>query len=125
MKTWRRKFVLLAPVCVLVSFVTVVVLQRENVSALLYHPGPPARDVRDEDRKFLDNLVQKQKQDEVLAGNSLSDTVQNIGKAARIGPSDEPAPKAELVVNSGIVRRGELVVHGGTIKRAELVQPRH
>jgi hypothetical protein len=72
-----RRFILLAPVCVLVSFVTVVVLQRENVSALLSHPGPPVRDIRDGDRKFLDNLVQKQKQDEVLASNSLSDAVQN------------------------------------------------
>jgi hypothetical protein len=34
-------------VAAVVSFVTVVILQRESVSALLYHPGPPARDIRE------------------------------------------------------------------------------
>ncbi len=37
--------------------------------------------------EFLGNLVQKQKQDKVLSGNSLSDAVQNIGKGC-----DDRAP---------------------------------
>jgi hypothetical protein len=122
----RRKFLLLAAACVFVSCATVFLLQRENVSSLLHHhPGLPAQDIRAGDRKFLDDLVQKQNQGGVLDGNSLSGDVQNIGKAGTTGSGDVPVPKAELVVNGEIVRRGELVVHGGTIKRAELVQPRH
>ncbi|MBV8351821.1 MAG: hypothetical protein JOZ21_06055, partial [Verrucomicrobia bacterium] len=33
----------------------------------------------------------------------------------------EPVPRAELVVNTGIVKRAELVVRGGKVKRAELL----
>ena len=73
----------------------------------------------------LDDLVQKQNKDDHHDGNPLSAPDQNIGKAGTIVSSPKPVPRAELVINTEIVRRGELVVHGGTIKRAELVQPRH
>ena len=41
---------------------------------------------------------------------------QNIGKAGTIVSSPKPVPRAELVINTEIVRRGELVVHSGTAK---------
>src|SRR5260370_36503115 len=70
-----------------------------NFSAVLHHPaGPLARDMRAEDRKFLDDLVQKQNQDDVLDGNRLSASVQNIGNPGMIGSANEPVPKAALVV---------------------------
>ena len=79
--------------------------------------GPLARDIREEDRKFLDDLVQKQNQHDHQDGNSLSAPVQNIGNAGTIDSSPKSVPRAELIINSEIVRRGELVVHSGTIKR--------
>ena len=80
--------------------------------------GPLARDIREEDRKFLDDfLVQKQNQQDRQDGNSLSAPVQNIGNARTIDSSPKSVPRAELVINSEIVRRGELVVHSGTVKR--------
>jgi hypothetical protein len=103
-----RKFLLLAAACALVGYVTVFVVQRGDFPAVLHHHADPlARDIRAEDSKFLDDLVQKQNQD-----------------TGMIGSGNEPVPKAELVINSEIVKRGELVVHNGRIKRAELVQPR-
>jgi hypothetical protein len=124
-KPWR-KFLLLAAACALVGSVTVFVVERGNFSPVLHHhAGPLARDIRDEDRKFLDDLVQKQDQHAVLGGNPLSAPVKNIANTGMIGSGNELVPKAELVINSEIVKRAELVVHSGTIKRAELVQPRH
>jgi hypothetical protein len=114
-----RKFLLLAAACALVGYVTVLVVQRGDFLAVLHHHADPlAREIRVEDTKFLDDLVQKQN------GNPLSAPVQNIGNTGMIGSGNEPVPKAELVINSEIVKRGELVLHNGRIKRAELVQPR-
>jgi hypothetical protein len=93
-----RKSLLLAAACALVGYATVFVVQRGDFPAVLHHHADPlARQIRAEDSKFLDDLVHKQ---------------------------NEPVPKAELVVNSEIVKRGELVVHNGRIKHAELVQRR-
>ena len=71
------------------------------------------RAIREVDRKFLDALVQKQKQD----SDTFSTLVRNIGPGGTIDSSNTPVPRAELVVNSAIVRRAELVVRGGTVKR--------
>jgi hypothetical protein len=72
-----------------------------------------AQDIRKEDSNFLDDLVQKQNQDDHHDGNPLSAPDQNIGKAGTIVSSPKPVPRAELVINTEIVRRGELVVHSG------------
>jgi hypothetical protein len=113
-----RRFQLLAVACVFLGCVTVFVAH-----SLVSNAGPLARHIREQDRKFLDDFVPKQNQDDVLDGNPLSAAVQNIGKVGMIGSGTEPVPKAELVINTEIVKRGVLVVHSGTIKRAELVQP--
>ena len=44
-------------------------------------------------------------------------------ETAMIASGNEPAPRTELVANSGIVKRVELVARGGRVKRAELVRP--
>jgi hypothetical protein len=78
--------------------------------------------IRVEDRMFLDEFIQKkQNQETVLNTNSIV-AMQNIGRAGTIISENDPAPKAELVVNSAIVKRAELV---GTVKRPELVRRRH
>ena len=127
MKPWR-KILLVAAVCGFVGYVTVfvaprrdMITQRGNSSRALHL----AQNIREEDRNFLDDLVQKQNQDEHHEGNPLSAPDQNTGETGAFVLSPKPVPRAELVINTEIVRRGELVVHGGTIKCDELVQPRH
>ena len=69
---------------------------------------------RGQDRMFLDDLMKKQNQQAVLDNNPMV-AMQNIGNT--IGSGNDPAPKAELVVNSTVVKRAELVVHSGTVNR--------
>jgi len=95
---WRT-ILLLAAVCVFVVYGTVSVAQK--------------RAVREVDRKFLDELAQKQDG----GTHSTLVLVQNSGPAGAIGISRPSVPRAELVVNCAVVRRGELVVHTGTVKR--------
>jgi hypothetical protein len=97
-KLWRIIF-LLAAVCVLVVCGTVLVGQK--------------RAIREVDRKFLDDLAQKQDG----GTHSTLVLVQNSGPASAIEISRPSVPRAELVVNCAVVRRGELVVHPGTVKR--------
>ena len=115
----RRKFLLVAAVCGFVACVTVFVAairdmmtQRGNSS----HAFHLAQDIREQDSNFLDDFVQKQNQDDYHDGNPLSTSDQNIGKAGTIVSSPKPVPRAELVINTEIVRRGELVVHSETAK---------
>jgi hypothetical protein len=71
------------------------------------------RDIRAEDRAFLEDLVQKRNHEDRQDANTLS--VQNIDNSGTTD-SNRPVPRAELVVNSATVRRAELVVRGGTIR---------
>ena len=66
-----------------------MITQRGNSSRVLYL----AQDICEEDRNFLDELVQKQNQDEHHDGNPLSAPDQNIGKAGTIVASPRPSPK--------------------------------
>ena len=75
-----------------------------------------AQDIRKQDSNFLEDLVQKQNQDDHHDGSPLSASDRNIDKAGTIVSSSKPVPRAELVVNTEIVKRGELVVHRGTAK---------
>lgn len=108
--------------CIIISlFVTVAGPTRSRrskddpntIPSSISDAGPLAQDIREEDRKFLDELVRKQNQD----GNLLSTPVANTGKFETIESSGKSVPRAELVINREIVRRGELVVHSGTVKR--------
>jgi hypothetical protein len=99
MRPWRI-FLLLAVVCLFVAYGTVLVAER--------------RAVGEGDRKFLDDIVRQQSQD----ADTLSAPGRNIGPASSVPLSLPGVPRAELVVNSAIVRRGELVVHSGIVKRS-------
>ncbi|MBV8351770.1 MAG: hypothetical protein JOZ21_05795 [Verrucomicrobia bacterium] len=100
------------------GFFTVFVVERGYFSEAWFHD----RDIRGEDRVFLDDLVQKQNQEGVRETDPI--VIQNVGEAAMIGSGNDPVPRAELVVNSQIVKRAELVVHSETVKRAGLGQGR-
>jgi hypothetical protein len=115
----RRKIVLFAAACLLAGSLTVFVAERGYFFSWFRD-----RDMRGEDRVFLDDLLQKQNQENVLDTNPIG-AIQSIGQAAMIGSGNDPAQKAELVINSQIVKRAELVVRSGTLKRAGLVQGRH
>jgi hypothetical protein len=100
LKPWRI-FLLLAAVCGFVGYVTVFVAPRRDMITLR---GNSSRALHlaqnsEEDRNFLDDLVQKQNQDDHQAGTIVS--------------SPKPVLRAELVINTETVRRGELVVHNG------------
>ena len=89
-----------------------MITQRGN-SSQAFHL---AQDFREQDSNFLDDFVQKQNQDDHHDGNPLSAPDEHIGNAGTIVSSPKPVPRAELVINTEIVRRGELVVHSGTAK---------
>jgi hypothetical protein len=97
-KFWRI-LLLPAAVCVLVVYGTALVAQK--------------RAIREVDRKFLDDLAQKQDG----GTHSTPVLVQNSDPVRAIEISGPSVPRAELVVNGAVVRRGELVVHTGTVKR--------
>ena len=86
MKPWR-KFLLVAAVCGFAGYVTVFVAPRRDMitqrgnSSRAFHL---TQDFREEDSNFLDDLVQKQNQDDHHDGNPLSAPNQNIGKAGTI-----------------------------------------
>jgi hypothetical protein len=82
---------------------------------------PQKRDLREADQKFLDALVQKQKRDR----DTLPTLVQNIGPGGTIDSANMSVPRAELVVNSAIVKRAELVVRSGKRKRQSITTSLH
>jgi hypothetical protein len=91
----------LGVVCLFVAYGTVLLAERRAIGEV--------------DRKFLDGIVRQERQD----ADTLSTPGQNLGTASAI-PSNHPAVlRAELVVNSAIVRRGELVAHSGGVKRKQ------
>jgi hypothetical protein len=98
-KPWRQLLLVVAA-CMFVGYGTVLLAQK--------------RDIRQEDRAFLEDLVQKRNHEDRQDGNTFS--LQNIGNSGTIDLAGNSVPKAELVVNSAIVRRAELVVPSGTIR---------
>jgi hypothetical protein len=110
----RRHLVLPALLVFFLGALAYHVVRHRTVPSAILHVDPLTQEVRGEDRKFLDDLVQKQNQD----GDPLSAPADDIGGAGMIASSGAPVPRAELVIHSEIVRRGELVaVHSGKVKR--------
>jgi hypothetical protein len=125
-KAWAKPVlvvVLGASVCL--ALVTLIIVYKGDVFAprgnsagtLDYSDVPLA--ISKEDHKFLDDLLQKQNQDNQRQTNSVPG--QNVAKAET---DSKPVPRAELVVNTSEVKRARLVVNGRIVERAERVQPR-
>jgi hypothetical protein len=115
-KRWRRIFLVFAT-CLFMGWVAVLIGQRWNAMAdegkapRSRYPalaagtrsepaGPLTQEILEKDRNFLNELFQKQSEADHQA----------------IELSRKSIPRAELIVNSTIVRRGELVVRDGTSK---------
>ena len=118
MKRWRS-FLFLTAICGFVGYVVVSVALRRDMmihrvnSSRAFHLD---QDIHQQDRNFLDDLVQKQSQDERQDRSYLSAPDQDIDRAGTIVSSSKAVPRAELVINTEIVKRAELVVHRGTPK---------
>jgi hypothetical protein len=98
MNPWRI-LPLVAAVCLFAGYGAVSLVQKQA-----------AREV---DRHFLDDMVRQQGQD----ADTHFAPGRNIATASTIGAGHPLAPRAELVINSAIVRRAELVVHDQTVNR--------
>jgi hypothetical protein len=92
-----RIFLVLVVVCLFVAYGAVVAERRA---------------IGEVDRKFLKDIVRQQSQD----ADTLSAPGLNTGTDNAIALNHPAVPRAELVVNGAIVRRGELVVHSGVAK---------
>jgi hypothetical protein len=125
MKRWRS-FLLLTAVCGFVGYVVVSVALRRDMmiyrvnSSRTFHLD---QDIHQKDSNFLDDLVRKQSEDEHHDGSYLSAPDQNIDRAGTIVSSSKAVPRAELVINTEIVKRAELVVHKGTPKLKRQTAP--
>jgi hypothetical protein len=111
---------LLGAACVLMGSMTLFIVERGYFSAIWHYD----RDMHAEDRKFLDDLVQKQNQVDSPDTDLLAAAAENVPKARMNGSGDGPAPRAELIVNGKTVKRADLVNRRATVKRAELVRRR-
>jgi hypothetical protein len=72
-------------------------------------------DVRQQDREFLDGLVKSEPKD-VPAENSPLARGRSDEENEILRSSQAPVPRAELVVNTQVVRRAELVTPNGAAK---------
>jgi hypothetical protein len=99
MNPWKI-FLFLAVVCLFSAYGTVLLAERRSVGEV--------------DRKFLDEVVRQQSQN----AQTLSAPGPSIGTANELSLSQPAVLRAELVVNSAIVRRGELVAHSGLDKHS-------
>jgi len=122
----RAKAVLavLLGACICLAFVTLILVNTRDVLA---ETGPSAGTLRfgvvpqstsEGDHTFLDDLFQQQSQNNQLPTNTISKPVQNVAKAEM---DLNPAPRAELIVNTSKLKRAQLIVDSRMIKRAEVI----
>jgi len=100
--------------CVFVLYLTIFLAHSPDTIA---QRGDFSRDILKEDREFLDDLFQKMKHDDRTEWGFSQAPIQKIDNAGKMESSPKSVPRAVLVVNSGVVRRGQLVVHSEAVKR--------
>lgn len=108
------KLPLLCAACLFVFKMTIFLAHRPDSIA---QRGDSSRDILKEDRKFLDDLFQKMNPEDSRGWESSLLPIQKIGNPGKLESSPKSVPRAELVVNDEIVRRGELIVPSGAVKR--------
>ncbi len=110
----KRSLALLCVPCVFVLYMTYFSAHSPNSIA---QRGDFSRDILKEDRKFLDDLFQKMNHDDRTGWEFSRPPIQKIDSADKLESSPKSVPRAVLVVNSEIVRRGQLVVHSEAVRR--------
>ena len=110
--------------CICLSFVTLIIVHTRDVLAqrgtsagtlqFCVVPQPISKG----DHTFLDDLFEQNKQNNRRQTNSVSQPGQNVAKAEG---DLNPAPRAELIVNTSEVKRAQLAVNSRMIKRAEVI----
>jgi hypothetical protein len=105
-------------VVTLIIFHTRDVLAERGTSAGTLRFGVVPQPISKGDHTFLDDLFQQQNQNNQRQTNPISTPSQNVAKAEM---DLNPAPRAELIVNTSEVKRAQLVVNSRMIKRAEVV----
>jgi hypothetical protein len=107
------KFVLFCAVCALVGYVTVILARSPN------RVGPGVNNSRgtfETDRRFLDVLFQELNKEDRPGWEWNLPPIRKTSSVGTVESCPQSVPRAVLVVNSEIIRRGELVVHSGTVK---------
>jgi hypothetical protein len=100
--------------CVFVLYVTIFLVHNPKSIA---QRGDFSRDILKEDRRFLDSLFEKMNYDDRRGRQSSLAPIQKIDNASKLESFSKTAPRAMLVVNTEVVRRGQLVVHSEPVKR--------
>ena len=109
-----KNFFLWSASAVLVFYLTLFVAERSDtlVEKGSYSPETLARDHR-----LLEELFQKPDQNDGQGWQTSLPPGQSISQTPAVESSSKTVPRAVLVVNSELVKRGELIVRSGTIRR--------
>ena len=100
--------------CVFVLYVTIFLVHNPKSIA---QRGDFSRDTLKEDRRFLDSLFEKINYEDRTARESSPAPIEKIDNGGKLESCTKTVPRAVLVVNTEIVRRGQLIVHSEPVKR--------
>jgi hypothetical protein len=109
-----RNFFLWSATALLVFYLTLFVAERSDI---LVERGNYSPDTLAGDHKLLEELFHKPDQDDRPGWQTSLPPGQSISQGRAMESSSKSAPRAVLVVNSDLVKRGELIVRTGTIRR--------
>jgi hypothetical protein len=99
---------------VLVVYLTLFVAERSDT---LIEKGNYSPDTLAGDRRLLEELFQKPDQSDGPRWQTSLPPGESISQTPAMESSSKSVPRAVLVVNSELVKRGELIVRSGTTRR--------
>lgn len=99
---------------VLVFYLTLFVAERSDT---IVEKGSYSPETLAGDHRLLEELFQKPDQNDGKGWQTSLPPGQSISQTSAVESSSKAVPRAILVVNSELVKRGELIVRGGTIRR--------
>jgi hypothetical protein len=109
-----KNFFLWSASAVLVFNLTLFVAERSDT---LVEKGSYSPETLAGDHRLLEELFQKPDQNDGKAWRTSLPPGQSISQTPAMESSSKTVPRAVLVVNSELVRRGQLIVRSGTIRR--------
>jgi hypothetical protein len=109
-----KNFFFWAASAVLVFYLTLFVAER---SETLVEKSSYSPETLSGDRRLLEELFQRPDQDDGKGWQTSLPPGQSISQTPAVESSSKTVPRAVLVVNGELVKRGELIVRSGTIRR--------